>query len=91
MLYGLTLVISTADMTSLSLFRVLDRFDVTLWYTLVREGSRLALLGGALVIFHTLLSAVVALVIHDAVIGLLGVSSPHEASYTVRTYRCSVR
>lgn len=73
MLYAVTLVISTVDMTSLSLLRVLDRFDVTLWYTLVREASRLVLVAGALLAYHTLTSVVVALVIHDAITGALGI------------------
>jgi O-antigen/teichoic acid export membrane protein len=72
-LFAITLVMSTVDVASLSLLRVLDRFDVTLWYTIAREVSRLALVGGALVLFHSVLAVVVALVIHDALTAAMGV------------------
>jgi O-antigen/teichoic acid export membrane protein len=74
MLFGITLAMSTVDVSSLSLLRVLDRFDVTLWYTLAGEASRLLLVAGALLLFHSLLAVVVALVIHDALTAAMGVA-----------------
>ena len=71
-LYALTLVFSTADSTSLSLLRLLDRYRTILSYTVFREASRVALLVAALSLSPGLASAVLALVIHDAFTGLLG-------------------
>lgn len=72
-LYSITLVASTVHMTSLSLLRMFDRYGLIFWYTLTREAMRVALLVGALVLFHSVRSVVVALVAVDIVMAIVGV------------------
>ena len=51
---------------------MLNQFRTILWYTVFREGMRLVFLVVALLISKTLLSAVIALVLHDATVALVG-------------------
>jgi O-antigen/teichoic acid export membrane protein len=71
-LYGLTLLASTVDTTSLAVLKLVGRFGVIAWYTILRESFRVAMIGGALLIWTSLTSVVAALVVHDFVMGGVG-------------------
>ena len=60
-LYGLVLLASTIDESSMTVLRLLDRFKLIALCTVVIEGLRIALVAGALAVFGTLTSVVVAL------------------------------
>jgi O-antigen/teichoic acid export membrane protein len=64
--YGLTLLTATVETTSLALLQHLQRFSTILWLTVFRELVRVALLVGVLVLFDTLTSAAIALVVVEA-------------------------
>lgn len=72
-LYGLTLVASLGKATSMALLQLCGRFATILWVVVLREVVRVALLLGVLLTVGTLVSAVVALVLLESLIGGLSV------------------
>lgn len=73
LVYGATLLASTVDNTSIYTLMLLDRYGVIVVYHFVRETLRVAALAIALVFFDDLVSVVVALLVQDAVLAVLGV------------------
>jgi len=71
-LYGLTLLASTVDTTSIGVLKLLGRFRTIAWYTILREALRVVAIGAALSISESVISVIIALVIHDAVVAMLG-------------------
>ena len=64
-LYALTLLVSTVDETSISVLRVLDRFRLLAWYTVILEAFRILAVGFALLVDRSLASVLVALVAYQ--------------------------
>jgi O-antigen/teichoic acid export membrane protein len=73
LLYGLTLLASTVNDTSVAILRLLDRFKLIAVYTVGLEGLRVAFVGAGLLVSKSLASVLVALVVHDTVQGLANV------------------
>jgi O-antigen/teichoic acid export membrane protein len=65
LLYGLTLLISTVDESSVSVLRLLDHFRLLAGYTLGLEVLRVAMVAVALGVSPSLTSVLVALVLYD--------------------------
>jgi O-antigen/teichoic acid export membrane protein len=78
-LYGLTLVATTVAATSLSLLRLLGRFGTILRLTALREVLRVIALATVLVVFGTLESVAVALVLLEAMVTVLGLAAAARA------------
>jgi len=79
MLYGLTLLASTAGTTSFSMLRLFGRFGTILRLTALREALRVGSVSSAIVVFGTLESVVIALVLLEAVIGVLAFVASNRA------------
>jgi O-antigen/teichoic acid export membrane protein len=67
LLYAVTLLVSTADESSITILRMLDRFQLIARYTVGLEVLRVGLVAGALVTSPTLLSVLLALVAFDLI------------------------
>ena len=65
LLYGLTLLVSTVDESSISILRLFNRFRLIAGYTVGLEALRVTLVAGALIVFGTLPAVLVALLLHD--------------------------
>jgi O-antigen/teichoic acid export membrane protein len=65
LLFGLTLLISTVDESSITVLRVLDRFRLIAVYTTALQALRVACLVAALLISHSLIAVLIALVAFD--------------------------
>jgi O-antigen/teichoic acid export membrane protein len=65
LLYALTLLISTADESSIGVLRLLDRFPLIAGYTLGLESLRVGMVAGALAISPSLTAVLLALVAYD--------------------------
>jgi O-antigen/teichoic acid export membrane protein len=70
LLYGLTLLGSTVDTTSIAILQVLGNYRTITALVLLREASRVALVATALFSFHTLVAVVALLVVHDVLTGV---------------------
>lgn len=79
LLYGLTLVATAVAATSLSLLRLLGRFGTILRLTTLREVLRVAALATVLVVFGTLESVALAVVLLEALITVLGLGAAARA------------
>jgi O-antigen/teichoic acid export membrane protein len=73
-LYGLTLLSSTGDIPSTSLLQVLGRFRAVAGLTVFREAARIAFVAVAVFEFHSLVAVVALLLVHDALMGVVGVA-----------------
>jgi O-antigen/teichoic acid export membrane protein len=65
LLYGLTLLVSTTNESSVSILRLFDRFRLIALYTVGLEAARIALVAAALAVSKSLAAVVVALLIHN--------------------------
>jgi O-antigen/teichoic acid export membrane protein len=79
LLYALTLLTSTVETTSLALLQFLRRFGSILALTVVRELLRVALLVSFLILFDSLKSAVIALIIVEGVFSVTALLSSGAA------------
>jgi O-antigen/teichoic acid export membrane protein len=68
--YALTLLVSTVDESSFTILRLLDRFRLIAVYTTALEVMRVALVAAALLLFGTITSVALALVVQRALAGL---------------------
>jgi O-antigen/teichoic acid export membrane protein len=73
LLFGLTLLVSTTNESSVSILRLFDRFRLVASYTVVLEATRVALLGLALFLSRSLVAVVLALLAHSAAVALVNV------------------
>lgn len=71
-LYGLTLIASLGKATSMALLQLCGRFGTILRLVVLREVVRVALILGVLLTLGTLVSAVVALIVLELLIGIVG-------------------
>jgi O-antigen/teichoic acid export membrane protein len=74
LLYGLTLLASTLDESSVSILRLLDRFRLITFYAICLEALRIGLVAVALVLYHSVLGVIVALLLYD-VIGAIAIAA----------------
>ena len=74
LLYGMTLLSSTGDNPSLSLLQVLGRFRAIALLTIFREAARIAFVAAGVFAFHSLVAVVALLLVHDALLGVIGVA-----------------
>jgi O-antigen/teichoic acid export membrane protein len=81
LLYGMTLLASTVDSSSVALLQILDRYPTITGLVVFREATRVVLVAGALFAFRDLVALMIALVLLDAVVGFAG------ASLAVRAFR----
>lgn len=81
-LYGLTLLAGTTTATSTSLLRLLGRFGAILRIIMTREVLRIATIAFVLVVFETLTSVALALVVLEAVVGALSAIAAARAFST---------
>lgn len=91
-LYALTLLVSTVDETSVSILRVLDRFRLLAWHTVILEGLRVLAVGLALLIDRSLASVLIALVAYQllrAVVNWLAAALVFSRASTVSLWRRS--
>jgi O-antigen/teichoic acid export membrane protein len=65
LLFALTLLISTVDESSITVLRLLDRFKLIAVYTTGLQALRVACLVGALLVSHSLIAVLIALVAFD--------------------------
>ena len=72
LLYGLTLLASTVDSSSMALLQVLDRYPTLTGLVIFREIMRVALVATAVLTFHSLVAVMIALVALDALVGVGG-------------------
>jgi O-antigen/teichoic acid export membrane protein len=73
LLYALTLLVSTVDESAITVLRLLDRFRLIATYTIPIEVVRIGLVAGALAAFHSLPAVLIALVVYQALTGLINV------------------
>ena len=71
-LYGLTLLASTVDGSSVSLLQLLDRYRLITWLTILRESARVAAVGIGVALYDDLVAVVALLVVQDAVTAVAG-------------------
>jgi O-antigen/teichoic acid export membrane protein len=74
LLYGLTLLASTVDETSITIVRLLDRFRLLAAYTTALEMLRVAAVALALLVDRSLTSVLVALVAYDVLCAVVNCS-----------------
>jgi O-antigen/teichoic acid export membrane protein len=65
LLFALTLLISTVDESSLTVLRLLERFRLVAAYTTGLQALRIVFLAGALLVSHSLMAVLIALVAFD--------------------------
>jgi O-antigen/teichoic acid export membrane protein len=69
LLYGLTLLASTVDGSSMALLQILDRYPTITGLIAFRETTRVVLVASALFAFRNLVAVMIALVLLDALVG----------------------
>jgi len=79
-LYGLTLLASTLDESSVSILRLLGRFRLITFYTICLEGLRIVFVAMGLLLFHNLLGVILALLLYD-VIGAIAIAGLAVATF----------
>lgn len=79
LLYGMTLLSSTGDTSSLTLLQVLGRFRTIAALTVFREAARIGFVAGAVFWFHSLVAVMALLLAHDALMGVIGIIAAARA------------
>ena len=72
LIFALTLLVSTVDGTSASTLQLFGRFGLIAGYQVFGEVSRLVAIGVGLLFSESLIAVVLALVVHDAVMAVIG-------------------
>jgi O-antigen/teichoic acid export membrane protein len=83
-LYGLTILVSTLDETSVSILRLLDRFRLITFYTIGVETLRIVFVAGGLMLSRSLLSVILALLLYE-LIGAIAIAAFAGASFRVES------
>jgi O-antigen/teichoic acid export membrane protein len=79
LLYGLTLLASTVDTTSVAVLQVLDRYRLLAGLVIFREATRVMFVAIGVLAFHSLVALVALLVVHDFMTGLIGLAMASRA------------
>jgi O-antigen/teichoic acid export membrane protein len=73
LLFGLTLLASTTNESSISILRLFDRFRLVALYTVGLEATRVALVGIALYLSKSLVAVVLALLVHNVAVAMVNI------------------
>jgi O-antigen/teichoic acid export membrane protein len=79
LLYSVVLLVGTVDESSLTILRLLDRYRLIAAYTIPLQALRAALVLAALIVTHSLIWVVIALVVSEAVLALAEIAAAMAA------------